>query len=190
MYLKYANGTVIEPAARGQPDPQGASRRSTVPLSKRDTCEKNSWVADAGMESYTRPADGGQVVYSNLADGQEVTISVERSVSYTQTMGAEFGFADILSFGVSMESSITETTTESTERKFSAPKGQTGKVIFSPFLRCSTGKTDECGYRRVFANLIVGSVTCEDGDLHGEVCTGYKDSTGDVAGVYAVAVTS
>jgi len=151
MYLKYANGTVIEPAARGQPDPQGKIGRSahTGPLSKRDTCEKNSWVADAGMESYTRPADGGQVVYSGLGDGQEVTIKTERSVSYTQTIGAEFGFADILSFGVSMETSMTETMTEGTDRMFSAKEGQTGKVIFTPFLKCSTGKAYQRCHCRV-----------------------------------------
>jgi hypothetical protein len=152
MYLKYDDGTVIEPAERGQPISEGAVRRSepTSSLSKRAACTKDSWVADAGKESYTRPADGGQIVFTGVKSEAKVTIKTERSVSYTQTVGANMGFSDILSFGISMESSITETMTEGTEMEFTSDKGKTGDVVFTPFLRCSTGKRCRCFPRRVF----------------------------------------
>lgn len=97
-------------------------------------------MADEGQESYTRPVDGGQVVYSGIGSGQKVSITHERSTSYTQTLGSDIGFADIFSIGVSFEESMEETTTDGTSHDFTAKEGQTGDVVFTPFLRCSTGK--------------------------------------------------
>lgn len=144
MYLKHANGSVIEPAERGQPKTESQTQESDAgsPLTKRAACNDNSWVADAGQESYTRPADGGQVVYTGIPSGQKVTITHERSTSYTQSLGQDFGFADIFSIGVSFEETFMETTTDSTSLEFTAEKGQTGDVVFTLFLRCSTGKRD------------------------------------------------
>lgn len=144
MYLKFGNGSVIEPAERGQPKGHNQARQSEAnnPLTKRDSCEDDSWVADEGKDSYTRPADGGQVVYAGIGSGQKVTITSERSSTYTQSLSQDFGFADVISLGVSFSEEFSETTTDGSSREFSAKEGQTGDVVFTPFLRCSTGKWD------------------------------------------------
>ncbi|KAF2723499.1 hypothetical protein K431DRAFT_292537 [Polychaeton citri CBS 116435] len=177
-FLKDVNGTIIPPAQFGPmvTAKSEKAKKSTRPalasslLAKRGgACTKNSWVADAGQESYTRPADGSQIVYDSVAAGQTVTITEERSVSFTQTLSASFGFEDIVDIGVSF--SVSEEQSESKSLMFTAPAGQSGSVDFTPTLRCSTG-----------------TGTCDNGNLHGEVCSGFKDSTGKLAGEYTVVV--
>lgn len=142
IYLKYGNGSVIEPAERGQPKGKSEERRfeTSSPLTKRASCKDDSWVADEGRDSYTKPADGGEVVFSGIGSGQTVEITTSRSSSATQSLSQSLGIADILSIGVSFEESFTETTTDGSSRSFTAKEGQTGDVVFTPFLKCSTGK--------------------------------------------------
>ncbi|CAM1509817.1 Fc.00g001520.m01.CDS01 [Cosmosporella sp. VM-42] len=85
VYLKDENGTIITPSQVGPLQTPG-----------RQSCKKNSWVPDAGKEDYTRPADNTQIVLSGVSGPGSITITHTRSQSWTTTIGADFGFADIL----------------------------------------------------------------------------------------------
>ena len=146
VYLKDINGNIITPAQEGAPpDALPAKvKKDAQPavdqLSKRSSCKKNSWVPDAGKEDYTRPADNTQIVLAGVSGPGSVTITHERSQSWTSSMGANIGFADILSLGVSTEESETEEVSDTSSRLFTVGDGQTGDVGFTAYLRCSTGE--------------------------------------------------
>lgn len=145
LYLKYANGTIIQPkqdAPMLLDAPAAKLQRSSRPASlvARSACTEDSWVADPDEDDYTRPADSSQVIFTGIAGGQMVMLMHERSASYTQSLSTSLGFADILSLGVEFSSSMTEETSDSTTRSFQAPPGQSGNVVFTAILRCSTGK--------------------------------------------------
>jgi hypothetical protein len=107
-------------------------------VAREAACQGDSWVPDSGYEQYTRPADGAQVVVNSITPGQMVTITHERSTSYTQSLDAGLSFEDIFNIGLSF--SITEETSDSTAYAFQAPEGQAGSVVFTPYWRCSQGK--------------------------------------------------
>lgn len=145
VYLKHANGTIVPPAKVG---PMITTKEIQSPKQVRGTnnvftrgatCDKNSWVADKGREDYTRPADGGQVVYTSIGSDQMVTISKERSVSYTESLMAGLNFDDIVNIGVSF--SVTEEMSNTKSISFKSQPGQSGDVVFTPDLRCSTGRS-------------------------------------------------
>lgn len=147
LYLKYPNGTIIQPIQVGQPQTiQARSNAGEVDskhLNARDGCDKNSWVADPDRSDYSRAADGSQVIYANAVGPAHLTITTERSQSYTSTLGASVGFSDILDLGVSIMQSFTREISDSRAITFDLEKGQQGNVVFTPFLRCSTGKLRE-----------------------------------------------
>ena len=144
VYLKYPNGTTIPPAQVGPMVPAKPSRKRSKSRATKDVfsraaaCKEGSWVADKGREDYTRPGDGAQVVYSGIGPGQTVTISKERSVSFTQSLMAGLSFEDIFMIGVMF--SVSEGMSESKSMTFKAEDGQSGDVVFTPDLQCSTGK--------------------------------------------------
>nr|POE53526.1 hypothetical protein CFP56_28748 [Quercus suber] len=177
LYLKYANGTIIPPMQEGpilsEPVNERRAHDRSVLNPRNGQCTSNSWVADAGMDDYTRPADSSQVVHQSIRPGESIMITQERSASYTQTLESSLGFEDIVDIGLSFSSSVTMETSDSTSYTFKAPKDQTGNVVFTAFLRCSTG-----------------TGTCTDGELHGEICIGYKNNDGKIAGVYSIVVTN
>ncbi|KAI0020346.1 hypothetical protein F4780DRAFT_791994 [Xylariomycetidae sp. FL0641] len=184
LTLKGPDGTPIAPAKVGPPPEKRRAEeaekkrraeeeeKKQQQQQKRGTkCDKDSWVADAGMESYTRPSDNTTIVLASVSEGDN-QITHTRSQSYTTTLEAGLGIEDILSLGISF--SITETIEDSSARTFHVDAGQSGSVGFTAYLRCSTGKAT-CG---------------DDGELHGEVCTPYNLNGGDLAGKYALIINS
>lgn len=144
VYLKHANGTIIKPAYEGPVTSEitSTSKASVEArdLSKRSACTKDSWVPDAGQESYTRPAEGSSIVATGVAGPQDITISTSLTSEYSTTIEADIGFADIFSMGISTSETFTESITDSTDRLFSVPDGQEGDVGFTALWMCSTGK--------------------------------------------------
>lgn len=153
LLLKYANGTMIEPAEVGPPSKLGnagsmerqASRKMKQHLQKR-SCTKNSWK---GGDVLTRPADNVQIVKDSVTGPGTVTVTEERTQSYSTSMS--IGIADILSLGVSAE--FTESVSSGTQVSVDIAEGQTGKLGFTATLSCSTGKGE-----------------CDGGEVEGEVC--------------------
>ncbi|KAF2759132.1 hypothetical protein EJ05DRAFT_485200 [Pseudovirgaria hyperparasitica] len=169
VYLKHANGTIIEPAEVGPPpELQGAKHQTRSILSKRD-CTKNSWQ---GGEVLTKPADNVQIVYDQEVQGgsggTSVAITKERTQQWSTSMS--LGIADILSLGVSTE--FTESESTSKQVMFSVPAGQSGKVGWTATMNCSTGKGQ-----------------CDDGEVEGEVCWPIKNGD-DIVGTYRVIASS
>lgn len=138
------DGKVVEPAQIGSPPPairqlESAKLRTLVKNDDDDDgiCD-GDWVADEGKEDYTRESDDRQVVYSNF-NGGEVQITKTREQSWTQETSASLGFADVLSLGLSFSESYEKSVSDSTSYTYSTKPGQTGSIVFTPTLRCSTG---------------------------------------------------
>ncbi|KAJ4293570.1 hypothetical protein N0V90_008853 [Kalmusia sp. IMI 367209] len=177
LLLKDGNGTVIEPAEVGPPPEvvaaqkskrSGKSVKARHVLHKRG-CKKNSWQ---GGEVLTKPADNVQIVKDAVSGGTEgasISVTAERSQTYTTSMS--LGFSDILSLGVSAE--MSETVSSGSTVQVDIPGGQSGKLGFTATLSCSTGKGE-----------------CNDGEVEGEVCWPTKGPDGDVRGTYRVIVES
>lgn len=140
---------------------------------------------------YTRPG-ALQIVLTGVdggTGGSEVKITQERSVSRSSTFEAGVGF-EVFSASVSI--TFEETITNSQEKTFTIPAGQSGKLGFTPTLKCTKGMFDGS---RATQNLLLrtsltlllwsGSVDCGDGPQTGEACTGYEEA-GEIAGTYAV----
>lgn len=141
LLLKSANGSIIEPAEIGPP-PELKEKRS---LQKR-SCTKNSWQ---GGSTYTKPADNVQIVASNVAGPGTVTITKERTQTWSTSMS--LGIADVLSLGVSAEFSESVSSSKSVTRELA--EGQSGNMGFTAYLTCSEGKGQ-----------------CDSGEVEGEVC--------------------
>ncbi len=171
------NGNVIEPKQEGYP-PQ--RKRSALPSSAAkanklisrgdndDDCK--DYVPDG--EVYTRPADVTQIVATGVnggTTGSEVEITEERSVSQSVTFSAGINI-EIIS--ASTEISFEETLTNGKAKKWTIPAGQSGKVGFTPNLKCTKG-----------------ALMCDGNESKGEACTGYEEA-GEIAGTYAVILTS
>ena len=146
LFLRDPNGTMIQPLSVGS-YPSIAelehleSRENPAPgrLLKR-SCDKKSWVADAGKEDYTKPSDSTQVVMSGVRGESDQTITKSRTQEWTSTLGGSVGFEDLVSIGLSFEESFSESITDSKERSFHVDEGQQGDIGFTAYLRCSTGK--------------------------------------------------
>lgn len=132
----------VEPVQVGQPPElrQSTSRAAQSNkvryIAPRDgNCEKGSWEEDD--EQYTKPADGIQIVSEGpaLTGPATAQITKERTQSFTTSMN--LGIADILSFGMGME--VTESMTNSKSSSFDIPAGQTGRVGWTAYLRCTKG---------------------------------------------------
>ncbi|KAK8064337.1 hypothetical protein PG994_006975 [Apiospora phragmitis] len=134
----------------------GASTRST------------KWGQDFTMEA------AGSGMLSMKMIGRNGTIIPPKEVgppplswSVSFTTSFNFGFADVVSLGLSFD--MTETTEDSTSRIFHVEDGEEGDVAFTGYLRCSKG-TGHCNGK----------------DVHGEVCTPYKNNDGNLEGLYHV----
>jgi hypothetical protein len=166
--VRSANGTIIEPAEIGLPpelsgrgiesektEASGKKTRKAAfnPLQGRSrACEDNTWVADAGKEDYTKPAQNTQLVYGSVVSGPtDITITQERSQSWTSTLGASLGFEDVISLGMSFEESYSETVTNGQSKQFHVPAGQTGTVGFTAYLECSTGLSSSLDKTPIFS---------------------------------------
>lgn len=108
-------------------------------------------------------SDGG-------TEGTEITISKSRTVEQSVTFSAGINL-EVLQ--ASTELSFSESLTDEKQRTWTVPPGQTGKVGFTPNLRCTRGH-----------------FTCKDGVVsEGEACTGYREAD-EIAGTFAVIATS
>ncbi|KAF2656730.1 hypothetical protein K491DRAFT_596474 [Lophiostoma macrostomum CBS 122681] len=173
IYLKDANGTVIEPADVGPP-PELQTKRQVLAESvkaieapshlARRGCS-NSWKSS---ETYTRPASNVQIMLTSVCGGEQ-KVSTTRTQTWSTSM--ELGIADILSIGVS--TSFEQSISNSEEVTVTVPEGQCGKLGFTATLQCSKG-----------------TGTCDTGDVEGEVCWPSKAPNGDVDGTYRVIVES
>jgi hypothetical protein len=146
VYILDGNGTIIPPIQIGKPPELSQKREpspSTPSLTKRG-CTQNSWKADPGKDSYTRPADNTQLVSDNNAEGgtggSTIQITHTREQSWSTTFGATMGIEDVLSLGLSFEQSFSESVSDSKSYTFNVPAGQSGFVGFTATMRCSTGK--------------------------------------------------
>ncbi|KAL8811846.1 MAG: hypothetical protein Q9223_007442 [Gallowayella weberi] len=172
--IKGKDGKIIEPVQTGYaPQKKRSIAVDTAPktlVRRKDDSSCKKYVPDG--EVYTRPADRPQLVSSGGDggnEGMEISISHERSVSQSVTFSAGINI-EIIS--ASTEMTFEETITDTKEKKWTVPAGQTGKVAFTPTLKCTSG-TLECG----------------DGTSKGEACTGFREAD-EIAGTYAVIATS
>ncbi|KAL8852456.1 MAG: hypothetical protein Q9221_002686 [Calogaya cf. arnoldii] len=134
-----------------------------------ESCKK--YVPDG--EAYTTSANATQIVARGVnggTGGAEVEITKERSVSQSITFSAGINI-EIIS--ASTEISFEETITNGKAMKWTVPAGQTGKVGFTPNLKCTKGKV-ECNGKTI---------------EKGVACTGYMEAD-EIAGTYAVISTS
>ncbi|RAQ98698.1 hypothetical protein DDE82_008995 [Stemphylium lycopersici] len=172
LLLKYANGTIIEPAEIAPPSaPVNAGSmkrqalRTTEQRLQKRSCTENSWK---GGEVFTKPADNVQIVATALRGQGEITVSKARTQSWSTSMS--IGIADVLSLGVSTE--FSKSVTSSTQRTFNIAEGQEGKLGFTATLSCSTGTGQ-----------------CDGGEVEGEICWPTMDGD-DVAGTYRPIISS
>ncbi|KAI4169305.1 MAG: hypothetical protein LQ343_005803 [Gyalolechia ehrenbergii] len=194
--IKDKDGNIIEPSQVGEPPQKKALAPSDPPtIFRRDDLHHKDckeYVPDG--EVYTRPADAPQIVATGVdggTTGSEVTIShsreVSQSISFTAGVNIEIISAETT---MTFEESITDTK----EKKWTIPAGQSGKVGFTPNLKCSKGSLFHISNPILFsleANDVssTGAMKCKDGTSTGEACTGYKEAD-EIAGTYAVIATS
>ena len=169
------NGSIIQPVQVGDPPSKPSKRaadlhKRSVDLTKRDSCSK--WTSDSGMSDYTRPSDNETIVASGVDGGQggsSVQITHERSQSWTTSISAGLSFEV---FSATMDFSMTQEVSTSEAYTFNVPAGESGNVGWTATLTCSTG-----------------TIECNDGSHHGEVCSPTSDD-GEPAGTYRVIATS
>lgn len=173
------NGNVIEPKEEGYPPqrkpsaapaPAPAAANNKLISRAEDDPSCKEWVPEG--EVYTRPAAKTQIVATGVnggTTGSEVEISQERSVSRSTTIGGGINWSII---SASVEVTFTETITNTKTKKVTIPAGQSGKVGFTPNLKCTRG-----------------ALICDGNESKGEACTGYEEA-GELAGTYAVIAIS
>ena len=128
--LRDADGAIIEPIEVGSPPNWGNGRRA---LHRRDC----SYEAQGDL--FTKPG-ALEVVLTNVdggVAGSEVTITQERTVSRSTTIQAGVNVFDIVSASVSY--TFEESLSDSKAKAFNIAAGQTGKLGFTPTLKCSHG---------------------------------------------------
>ncbi|KAL8745418.1 MAG: hypothetical protein Q9190_002444 [Brigantiaea leucoxantha] len=176
--IKGKDGRVVEPIEIGYP-PQ--MRRSTAPTEtftevqlapRKDDADCKTYIPDG--EVYTRPDNKTQIVAADVEGGTgdgQTTISTAREVSQSTTFGAGINFEI---FSASTELTFEQSLTDTKEKSWTVPAGQSGNVGFTPTLKCTRGKLD-CGEKPT-----------------GEACTGfrYDGENAEIAGKYAVIATS
>ncbi|KAI4091886.1 MAG: hypothetical protein LQ344_003843 [Seirophora lacunosa] len=166
------DGKIIPPKEEGYP-PQRKRSLPPAKLSRRakdDDDDCKDYVPDG--EVYTRPADATQIVATGIdggTTGAEVEITEERTVTQSVTFSAGINI-EIIS--ASTEMTFEESITNGKSKKWTIPAGQSGKVGFTPNLKCTKG-----------------ALMCDGNESKGEACTGYEEA-GEIAGTYAVIATS
>ncbi|KAK8048121.1 hypothetical protein PG994_009851 [Apiospora phragmitis] len=178
------NGTLITPAYEGPADavtPETEATpsqhtRAQLLAAREDGICNGDWKPgpNEGDASYIRPADGATIVRTDVdggTSGSEVEISHSRSQSWSTTIKMSLGIADILSLGLSFSSTFEESITDTATTTMNVPAGEIGYAIFTAYIRCS-----------------VGSGTCNGETVEGEVCTPYRQSNGEIAGVFSVVI--
>lgn len=129
-----ADGKQIEPLEVGVPPEMRASwKNDRRAIGRRDDCK---YIPDG--EVYTTNG-ATQIVLTGVdggSGGSEVKITQERSVSRSSTFQAGIGF-EVFSASVSV--TFEETLTDGQEKTFTIPAGQTGKLGFTPILKCTKG---------------------------------------------------
>lgn len=161
LLLKDANGTFIEPAEIGPP-PEFAATKMTRRQDNRATeydlqkrgCKKSSW---RGGDVLTRPADNVQIVLDSVVGRSSLSVTSERTQSYTTSM--ILGIAGIIILGVGAD--FTESVSSGKCITVTIPEGQSEKLGFTATLSCSTRKGK-----------------CKDGKAEGEVCCKCLPSVG------------
>ena len=125
-----ADGSVVAPVEIGEP-PEWKNNQ----LLPRQDC---TYTPDGDI--FTKPG-ALQIVLTNVdggVGGSEVTITKERSVSRSTTFEAGLDWKAIsASVSVTFEESITN----GNEKKFNVPAGQSGKLGFTPTLKCTKGSS-------------------------------------------------
>jgi hypothetical protein len=118
------------------------SGSKTRALHGRGTCSgyQGTWQRTS---RYTRPADNstivGPTVYGGTGGGHQ-DISETRSQTWTTSVSMDFGFADVISMGLSFSSEESCQIEDSSTYSFNIPPGQSGDIAWSAFLQCETGK--------------------------------------------------
>ncbi|KAL9596549.1 MAG: hypothetical protein Q9219_005727 [cf. Caloplaca sp. 3 TL-2023] len=170
--IKDKTGRVIEPIEVGYPPRvrrSYTSTRGSRMVRRKDDEDCKNYIPDGDI--FTRPADAPQIVATGVdggTGGTQVTISKARSVSQSTTFSAGINFAI---FSASTELTFEQSITDTNQKTWNVPAGQTGKVGFTPTLKCTRGKLD-CGEQP-----------------KGEACTGFREAD-EIAGTYAVIATS
>ncbi|KAL9011604.1 MAG: hypothetical protein Q9173_003565 [Seirophora scorigena] len=173
------DGKIIPPKEEGYP-PQRKRSLPPPPPAKlfprkgSDTKSSDDVKCDDDYkgEYYTRPDNVVQIVATGMdggTTGAEVEITEERTVTESITMSAGF---DLEIISASMEMTFEKSITNGKAKTWTIPAGQSGKVGFTPTLRCTRGE-----------------MTCDGEKSEGEVCSGYEEA-GEIAGTYAVIATS
>lgn len=129
-----ADGNNIEPIEVGvPPELRGGWENERRAIGRRDDCnyipDGEVFTTNGATEIVLTGVDGG-------TGGSEVKITQERSVSRSSTFEAGIGF-EVFSASVSI--TFEETLTDGQEKTFTIPAGQTGKLGFTPILKCTKG---------------------------------------------------
>lgn len=183
------NGTTVEPFEIGVPptreeilkrmEDRAAEKARALVMEKREKAfnamlAKRSAALGARACSYTEtstttaPGDT-RVIQGPVTGEATITISSSQTVEWSQTVNAGISF-EIFSAGASFETSESDTT--SLTYAFPVPKGQTGFIVWTPFLTCTKGTLSGCT------------------DSEATACFPTKDSNGDLVGNYALQVRS
>jgi hypothetical protein len=149
LLLVDEDGNKIPPMAQGLPFNAQSLNSTTslrnadtwdMKLNARSTCEAGSWV-DEGEEFMTTGSKSEVMTDNVLVGPATVTITKQRSSSWSTSMEASIGFAYILSLGISFSVEQTEEISSSQSTTFQIPDGQTGYVLFTPYVRCKKGES-------------------------------------------------
>ncbi|CAN9322263.1 unnamed protein product [Alternaria alternata] len=153
VVAQYASGTITEPAEVAPPSTvvntgnmkRQASGTTGQYLQKR-SCTKDSWE---GGEVLTKPADNVQIVINSVSGPGSVTVTKDRTQSWSTSMS--IGIADIHNLGFSAD--FNESVSSGSPVSITIPQGHSGALGFTATLSCSTGM----GH-------------CDSGEMEGEVC--------------------
>jgi hypothetical protein len=103
--------------------------------------DSGSWIAAA--ESYTRPAENVSIVLDSVnggTGGNQITFTSTKSQTWTSSVEMSFGFADVVSLGLSFKQDYSCELSQTSQYTFSIPPNQVGAVGFTAFLECQQGK--------------------------------------------------
>lgn len=138
--LKFANGTVIEPIARGPPPKLQNERRCSGYKDKS---------YNANGEPYLTTKDTMIVSASVPAEESDRTITitydqtVSRSTSFSLSLGDPWG---IVSVSVGFE--FSDSVSNGFQTEMTVYAGESGRVGFTPVYRCTKGTLETCDGKR------------------------------------------
>lgn len=132
-----ANGNVIKPLEKGPaPSPEALVARG-------DVCVKGSWTDTTDEFWTTSPyTQVVSTVHNGGSTGTDVEITQSRSSSWSTTIEANVGFADIFSMGVGFSRTETEEISNGETATYEVPAGQRGYVAWTGFVLCKEGKLE------------------------------------------------